>query len=241
MLNCWGAGSKRLRSPSYEWPGGPVNFEYSRGRPMLASDHSAFSTRLPMAQAALLVLLSLVAFGCTPKIGDSCTVSTNCSASGDRLCDITEPGGYCTIFNCEPDGCPDDSVCINFGTELSPVDQCSTAQGNSPYQRSFCMARCASNSDCRGGYECQSLSGSPPNRWNAVLADSDGDGKVCYVTPSSAAPTLVPYEDAGAGGELESNEVCLGANTGGTGGTSVSGNSGAGGTSGASSDAGAGG
>jgi hypothetical protein len=200
-----------------------------------------------MAQAVLLVVLSLVAFGCTPKIGDSCTVSTNCSASGDRLCDITEPGGYCTIFNCEPDGCPDDSVCINFGAGLSPVDQCSSSQGNSPYQRSFCMARCSSSSDCRGGYECQSLSGSPPNRWNAVLADSDGNGMVCYATPTSTAPTLMTYGDAGAGGTSESNEVCLGSDagppveSGGTGGLSAVGDSGAGGTSGASNDAGAGG
>lgn len=195
-----------------------------------------------MAQAVLLVLLSLVAFGCAPKIGDSCTVSTNCSASGDRLCDITEPGGYCTIFDCEPDGCPDDSVCINFGTGLSPVDQCSSDQGNSPYQRSFCMARCSSSSDCRGGYECQNLSGSPPNRFNAVLADSDGPGMVCYVTPTSTAPgpTPITYEDAGAGGALESNEVCLGY-TGSYGGASAVGDSGAGGTSGASSEAGAGG
>jgi hypothetical protein len=193
-----------------------------------------------MARAVLLVLLSLVAFGCAPKIGDSCTVSTNCSASGDRLCDITEPGGYCTIFNCEPDGCPDDSVCINFGTGLSPVDQCSNGQGNSPYQQSFCMARCASNGDCRSGYECQNLSGSPPNRLNAVLADSDGPGMVCYVTPTSTAPTLMTYYgDAGAGGAPESNEVCLGSDAGPS--DESGGASGEGGASGASSDGGAGG
>ncbi|HEY1532490.1 MAG TPA: hypothetical protein VGF76_00680 [Polyangiaceae bacterium] len=190
-----------------------------------------------MAQAVLLVLLSLVAFGCSPKIGDSCTVSTNCSASGDRLCDITEPGGYCTIFNCEPDSCPDGAVCINFGTQLSPVDQCSTSQGNSPYQRSFCMAPCSVDGDCRGGYSCQDLSGkpgSPINLLGAVLADdTGGDGKVCAAT----RPKDVEPPDGG-------NEVCLGSDAGPApddSGASAAGESGAGGASGAANDAGAGG
>jgi hypothetical protein len=222
---------------------------------MLASDHSAFSNRLPITQAVLLVLLSLVAFGCTPKIGDSCTVSTNCSASGDRLCDITEPGGYCTIFNCEPDSCPDNSVCINFGAELSSVDQCQSSQGNSPYQRSFCMAACSTNGDCRGGYTCQDLSGtpkadgSPGNTLGAVLADNGGNGKVCAAEWPVGVKNPTLMGDAGAGGapELFNNEVCLGNDagppleTGGTGGSSALGDAGAGGASGASNDAGAGG
>ncbi len=202
---------------------------------MLVSDHSAFSTRLPAAQAVLLVLLSLVAFGCSPKIGDSCTVSTNCSASGDRLCDITEPGGYCTIFNCEPDTCPADSACINFGTELSSVDRCQSSQGNSPYQRSFCMASCSVDGDCRGGYKCQAA-----NALGAVLADNTGNGKVCAVAPAEGMMPL----DAG----LTGNEVCLGSDAGppvsaavGDGGASGSADAGAGGASGASNDAGAGG
>jgi hypothetical protein len=205
---------------------------------MLASDHSAFSTPLPMTQAVLLVLLGLAAFGCTPKIGDSCTVSTNCSASGDRLCDITEPGGYCTIFNCEPDGCPADSACINFGTELSSVNLCQSSQGNSPYQRSFCMATCSVDGDCRGGYQCIDLSGTMANVYGAVLADNSGNGKVCAVAPAKGMMAI----PAGP----TSNEVCLGSDAGvpvsaavGDGG--ASGDAGAGGASGASNDTGAGG
>src|SRR5882724_11446216 len=137
---------------------------------MLASDHSAFLSHGVCPSRTLLLwvvfgALSLVV-GCSPKIGDKCTVSTDCSATGDRLCDITEPGGYCTVFNCEPDSCPDDAACINFGATLSvsesdPATQtnvvlpgCTASQGNSPYQRSFCMASCASDGDCRGGYRC---------------------------------------------------------------------------------------
>ena len=183
---------------------------------MPASDHSAFPTRSPFARArfaltswaasqvrtlALVGATAALALGCTPKIGDSCTVSTNCSATGDRLCDITQPGGYCTIFNCEPGTCPEDSVCINFGSSLSSVGsgECSVSQGTSPYQRSFCMATCGSNGDCRGGYSCLSLKGDVPNALGAVLVDS-GDGKVCVVAPHDA-PSLAVAETGGTAGE----------------------------------------
>jgi hypothetical protein len=203
---------------------------------MLRSDHSAFSTRLPLLPAVLLALLGLAALGCTPHIGDECTVSTNCSTAGDRLCDITEPGGYCTIFNCEPDSCPDDALCINFGTALSPVDQCYSSQGNSPYQRSFCMAACSVDSDCRGGYSCQDLSGGPghpKNEVGAVLADISRTGKVCAVTRIADAAS-----DAGT-----SNEVCLGSDAGpaAAGGADAGDASRDSGAGGAPSDAGAGG
>ena len=214
---------------------------------MLRSDHSAFSTLLPGLPQPLsllaAVLLAAFAFGCTPKIGDGCTTSTNCSAQGDRLCDTTEPGGYCTLFNCEPGGCPDDSLCINFGTQLSPVNQCSTSQGNSPYQQSFCMAPCSSNGDCRGGYACLDLSGkpkadgSPGNYVGAVLADDHGDGKVCAAAALGVPPDLnmasgVCTGDPDAGLPVDGS--------GGSGGSSPTGDSGAAGASGAN-EAGAGG
>src|SRR5690242_18467125 len=66
-----------------------------------------------MQQAAVYrfgaaLTLWIVATGCKPKIGDECKTSTDCSVTGDRLCDITQPSGYCTIFNCEePGSCPD--------------------------------------------------------------------------------------------------------------------------------------
>ncbi|MEP7052596.1 MAG: hypothetical protein ABJB12_19670 [Pseudomonadota bacterium] len=180
---------------------------------MLGRDHSAFLSRVPLQplRPGLLgvLLLAALAVGCTPKIGDDCTTSTDCSATGDRLCDVTEPGGYCTVFNCEPGSCPEDSACINFGTQLSPVNQCSLSQGNSPYQRSFCMATCSNDGDCRGGYACL-LS----NAVGGVLADGQGDRKVCVVKSLSTRPDAQmasgvctgdpdagpPLSDTGAGG-----------------------------------------
>lgn len=153
---------------------------------MLRSDHSAFSSGLPLTRWAWLGLglaVAMLALGCTPKIGDKCTVSTNCSTTGDRLCDVTQPDGYCTKFNCEPGTCPEDSVCVNFGTTLSPKDGCGSSQGNSPYKRSFCMANCDSNSDCRAGYECLEATA-----FYAVLAEHDSNQKVCAV-PAKDYPT----------------------------------------------------
>jgi len=106
----------------------------------------------------LLAALALAA-GCKPKIGDDCKISTDCSAAGDRLCDITAPGGYCTVYNCEPTTCPvDESLCVEFGADRSPVKQCEDRQSPSPYGRAFCMATCSHDSDCRSGYECVDLS-----------------------------------------------------------------------------------
>jgi hypothetical protein len=155
-----------------------------------------FTLRVWAGVAALAALA-----GCSPKIGDSCTVSTDCSATGDRLCDITEPGGYCTIFNCEPDGCPDDAECINFGTQLSAVQGCSASQDNSPYQRSFCMASCKSDGDCRGGYNCVE-----PSVVFGVKSDTMRSNKICAVVPIAS---MVELNDAGT-----NNEVCLGSDAG---------------------------
>ena len=168
---------------------------------MLRSDHSAFSSRLPALVArwlhtpawqALACVGALFAFGCTPHIGDSCTVSTDCSAAGDRLCDVTQPGGYCTVFNCEPDTCPDNAICVNFGAAFSPVNGCMASQGNSPYERSFCMAACNSDGDCRGGYICQDLDpGSTSNFIGGVASDAARHSAVCAVKPTAAPITLV--------------------------------------------------
>jgi len=150
-------------------------------------------TRLARLAVGFAAVTGALALGCTPKIGDDCTVSTNCSTTGDRLCDVTQPGGYCTAFNCEPGSCPEDSVCVNFGTMLSPVAGCTPSQANSPYKRSFCMATCGEDNDCRDGYRCLA-----PTEFNAVLAEHAGGSKVCAV-PSKPVPTGT------------SNEVCTGA------------------------------
>ena len=194
--------------------------------------------RLP-EKLLLLALLAALAAGCKPEIGDDCQISTDCSAAGDRLCDITAPGGYCTVYNCEPDACPDDeSLCVQFGAERSPNPVCSDPQSASPYARTFCMAVCESDDDCREGYVCAPLGGANP--WNAILIDTDRGDKACLVPVSSKGD--VDYDPT-------RGEVChaeapgsSGASSGGTsaGGTSAGGTS-AGGMAGSAGEPGAGG
>lgn len=186
---------------------------------MLRSDHSAFSRFGSVHLIALGALLGALAVGCTPKIGDKCTISTDCSATGGRLCDITEPGGYCTVFNCEPDGCPDNAGCINFGAELSLVNGCTASQGNSPYQRSFCLAACSSDSDCREGYSCLA-----PGDVGGVSADSTSRGKVCAVKRTAEAEA----DGAADSGPRDpaSPEVCMGSDASAAAETSAGGASG---------------
>lgn len=130
----------------------------------------------------LLVALAAIAAGCKPKVGDDCRISTDCSAAGDRLCDITAPGGYCTVFGCEPGTCPEDeSLCVEFGEQRSPY--CEGDLAPSPYARTFCMATCDSDSDCRGGYVCADLS-VIPNDWGALRIDNDRGSRACLVPAS---------------------------------------------------------
>ena len=130
--------------------------------------------------AALLV----GALGCSPDIGASCSTSINCSQMGDRACDTTMPGGYCTQFNCEPDTCPTEAACVAFRQYPSAVSACQDPN-DTRMIRTFCMVHCSDNSDCRAGYVCSDVNvvGNP---WGASLADRiNRDGRVCIVPGAS--------------------------------------------------------
>lgn len=158
----------------------------------------------PLCAALLLaVAAGLGAAGCQPKIGDECTSSTDCSLSGDRLCDTTQRGGYCTVFNCEPDNCPEEAQCIAFDQQLDPA--CHDPQQWARFERTFCMLRCDNDGDCRSGYVCFDMT-TQPNPWGAGLVDLNPEGtKVCIGPPvtssQEASRTDVcrpPQRDAGA-------------------------------------------
>ncbi|HMJ11546.1 MAG TPA: hypothetical protein VK524_09055 [Polyangiaceae bacterium] len=135
----------------------------------------------------IALVLSLLFVACKPEIGDECEVSTDCSATGDRLCDTTQPDGYCTMFNCEPNSCPEEAVCIGYGNVLSTVPECSDPQAGRRLQRTFCLKSCESDDDCRGGYECIDMK--RENDWGAVVVERSGkSGKVCAVPFSGMKP-----------------------------------------------------
>lgn len=52
--------------------------------------------------------------GCSRTIGDACANNVECSALGDRFCDVASPGGYCTVEGCDQNSCPDSSACVRF-------------------------------------------------------------------------------------------------------------------------------
>jgi hypothetical protein len=140
-----------------------------------------------------LFALAVVLLGCPPQIGKSCTLSTDCSQLGDRLCDTSQPDGYCTVFNCEPDSCPN-AICVAFQGTLDPA--CGSANdGQWPrLQRTFCLSQCSSPGvpgDCRDdGYECVDLS-IPANqisREAQVIDTGANDGGLGYMVCMVNAP-----------------------------------------------------
>jgi hypothetical protein len=171
-----------------------------------------------------LLLIPLCAWsvlfaGCTPKIGNKCTLSTDCSQLGDRQCDATQPDGYCTRFGCDPDTCPD-AICVAFDPNLDPACQ-GVDDGRSPrFQRTFCMAPCTNDpgvaravpGGCREGYMCVDLS-VPAMRslYRGLVVDTGaGDGglgySVCVANPcynpddpTTFTATCPDPADAGAG------------------------------------------
>jgi len=129
----------------------------------------------PFMRLVLLAFASL-AVGCGYQIGASCIVDTDCSADGTRVCDLSEPDGYCTILGCDYNTCPDSSECVRFYTgsfsnepcdymtedtgsanSCSYDEQCSLAGQCVPRTAEirYCMDTCSSNSDCRDHYECR--------------------------------------------------------------------------------------
>ena len=135
------------------------------------------------------VLLAYVVLtaGCQPEIGDDCALSTDCSQQGDRQCDTTQPGGYCTIFNCEPGGCPEEAICVAFSGAPPSAQQCEDTPAGLLKRRTYCLRSCQGNKDCRSGYECADL-GRPGNSWGAVVVEPGAPaGRACVVPVEAVA------------------------------------------------------
>lgn len=95
-------------------------------------------------QRAALVVATMWLAACAPEIGDDCSINQDCGTG--RICDRSQPGGYCTIPSCESTStCPDGSVCIEFENG-----------------ERYCMLHCGGNDDCRDGYACVEGVGDAP-------------------------------------------------------------------------------
>lgn len=87
---------------------------------------------------AMLVALFTQMMACTPAIGDTCETNIECDTGAGEICDVSVAEGYCTLASCVPNGCPDDSVCIQFDEN-----------------ESYCMFFCETDSDCRANHVCR--------------------------------------------------------------------------------------
>ncbi|MCB9556976.1 MAG: hypothetical protein H6707_12790 [Deltaproteobacteria bacterium] len=128
-----------------------------------------------------LLAVAIVSLACTNEIGDSCNTNVDCSPNGDRICDTTQPDGYCTIEGCGDQTCPEEAVCVRFfpaaflSVACDPQTEDSVASAVTPtnhctrdeiclssgrcaplaLERRYCMLACGENNDCRSGYECR--------------------------------------------------------------------------------------
>lgn len=96
-----------------------------------------------MTRRTFTLLVTIVLFaGCSREIGDSCETSVDCDVQNKRICDLTQPGGYCTLRGCEKGTCPEEAVCVMFRPEPERL------------AASWCMYACDDNDDCRDNYSC---------------------------------------------------------------------------------------
>ena len=91
--------------------------------------HKLFPSLAALALAGIVI-------GCAPAVGDDCETSGECPVGA--ICDVTAPGGYCTLEGCDSESCPDGSVCVEFNAE-----------------ESFCLKYCEGDNECRSGYVCR--------------------------------------------------------------------------------------
>lgn len=135
---------------------------------------------------ARVVLLAFVLLGCAcqPRIGDDCRVNQDCSGERQRLCDTSQPGGYCTLANCSESSCPEgEGICVMFNSSSSAVSACEYPGKLSPSARTFCMKTCEWDKDCRPDYYCTDLS-VPDDPWGALVVQKNPQTtKVCISRP----------------------------------------------------------
>jgi hypothetical protein len=134
---------------------------------------------------SLLFTVCMLLVGCADEIGDDCETALDCSQSGRRACDRTQPKGYCTIRGCEKGSCPEEAVCVKFRPEEERLAV------------TYCMLQCEDDGDCRSdeGYQCTSA-GELGNGMEAVVLDGT---KKSFCSAEPKQPISLPDAGDGAG------------------------------------------
>ncbi|HEX7499996.1 MAG TPA: hypothetical protein VF524_06780 [Polyangia bacterium] len=156
--------------------------------------------------ASFFVVLALLAPACGKEIGDPCTTNVDCAQDGTRDCDLSQPGGYCTVNGCDEKFCPSEAVCIRVfpyapGKKCTADSDCTSDGLCLPdvpdsycvpraAERRYCERSCGSNGDCRGGYVCReaAVEGNTPvsNTYGsiALVANANTSTVVRFCAPA---------------------------------------------------------
>jgi hypothetical protein len=159
----------------------------------------------PLVPRSLLAIAFVACFAaaCGSQIGDSCSTNVDCAQDGTRDCDLSQPGGYCTVNGCDEQSCPGEAVCIRLfpyelpGAVCTNDSQCQSNEICLPdgfcvpriSERRFCERKCGSDGDCRGGYVCRQagIEGVPSNTSNygsiALVANANQSTIVKFCAP----------------------------------------------------------
>jgi len=157
-----------------------------------------YAPPLTMRRATISLLAFVALTGCNDHIGDSCGSSIDCSPTGELQCDLSQPGGYCTVFACDADTCPE-GACVEW--RFIPSRTAET----------WCMKTCDDDGSCRRSeYSCvfpENITQSggfsetvlPVEERVARIIDLDlykAEAKIC-VALTEDAPASEPEPDAG--------------------------------------------
>ncbi len=150
-----------------------------------------------MSRLSVLVVAStlVAAAGCTHNIGDPCNTNVDCSPAGDRFCDTSAPGGYCTVEGCDVNTCPNSEACVRFLTQR--LDEPCTYDPAQPFSRADCPE---SDEECI----CDTAIPDGGTTCTAHCAPEDSERRWCQHRCSTDSDCRIGYHcvEAGSGGAL---------------------------------------
>jgi hypothetical protein len=169
--------------------------------------------RISNALVALVLAVAALGGACGHDIGDSCKTSVDCDPNGTRSCDLSQPGGYCTVAGCDATTapCPDGSTCIRTFPEAL-LAATATAAG----MPMTCDPRTAGG--CGSGMACASAGFCAKACDPAGAAPQCPGKEVCpsfgYCAQCDPAREDIPTEDTSTGTVVTQNncladEICL--------------------------------
>jgi hypothetical protein len=155
--------------------------------------------------AAVVVALSVGLFvglfvgSCGHDIGDSCKTAADCDPNGTRTCDLSQPGGYCTMAGCDEKSCPSGAVCIRYFPEnlLGQAKPC-TVQCEDVGAVDAAICPNGATDDCTADELCLNsglcAKRSYETRSCAYTCGGDGDcrgGYQCWPVASTGIPSMM--------------------------------------------------